>query len=819
MDQMKRKYDQIESEDDSITGEYLKDQPLDQSKRMKCDDQNSEYESDDDQQQHVNQPKKSALLKEVQSTINNSVDISIDLSKHTSFADVSSETFQNENMQQSNQRFDVMKVLPSKSCDSSSTYQLDENMAQPFNQLLSKQFNEKSSNILSQSSSQSSNIILSQSSNPLNSQQQAQEVGECSFINKLTLFKNTILKEIKKQSVDQNLKSHLQPFSKSNLFTKTDLKHINTIRSNFNLLIEQIKEESSHLLNDNDILVLDKLVELSASAQLLYYSLFFKKAKWFSDDNISQLKSKELKPSKVLTELVQAGFLLDYTSMDLEQALNIIDGKEINKYARGYVALESKHKIIKNLLEHCRVNASSHVKILNALKNDLKNKYFKLSPNHIVLWKILLIKFEPVKFDKKVHSHYSNMLAKSEADKSKYFPDYEISASSDLYGNSEDLDYFVKSCIIQLDINEKHYDDLAESLEEILVKFQEYIRFKDNQIPKLSTFLLRFTAGERLIECISQIVDELINNEMDEQATFCLRWLIKQNEYGANSIGEWYMKIVDILIDNKKTDKALKYCSEAINHQFISNSCKLYLIQKKSELDGTDDLNGQFKEIKSINADITEQIDTARRTNSKKFVLKQAVDDAVFNYYKKKLKTYEVAKNQSEFFRMILFHLFDDVIYAKKDNVFRYDLQHYPLDLMDKSFYQNRKTEFDAKFNSLKKKSMQEIFGIIKENRKLNNMKYGTSFSASADQIKNILECFTKEQLLKILHHLASNYADYKDMNTDLIMYETFGENKKLKFVNVQVNNAKFSEKKKHWMRYLNEIGFDVEVCSIDLTV
>ena len=213
---------------------------------------------------------------------------------------------------------------------------------------------------------------------------------------------------------DEHLKSYLLPTPKSNLFNKDDLKYKELLQANFSTLIDDVLNESNQLLNDDDLQILNRFKTLTKNAQIVYLLLFFKKEKWTLIESISNLKSKELNLTKALTELAKTDFLFDHTKLNLEQALYMLDTKEIANHVKGLVKNDkSKGKLVFNTLEHCRKTDKKDLEneILNKVKKDLNGKCFKLNMNYIVaFWKVVLIKFEPVVFDKEVHSHFSVLM-------------------------------------------------------------------------------------------------------------------------------------------------------------------------------------------------------------------------------------------------------------------------------------------------------------------------------------------------------------------------------------------------------------------------
>ena len=259
-----------------------------------------------------------------------------------------------------------------------------------------------------------------------------------------------------------------------------------------------------------------------------------------------------------------------------------------------------------------------------------------------------------------------------------------------------------------------------------------------------------------------------------------------------------------------------------MTNKLVSDNIKHCLELKQAEIgrsNSSSDQASSGEQIEIVQVNLDKRIKKAK--DSKKLISHfDAIQDAACSFYKEKQK-YEVSlKNQKEFFNLVLFYLFYEEIFTQLDDVYRYDLQRYPLDIVDRSFFASRKPQFAAKFKKLKKKTMNDLFEIIKERRKLNQLKHlnFTKYnSIKLEQIKQILDCFEKEKLFKILRHLVENYADYKDCNTDLILFDSFGTTKRMKFVVIRSGvDETMNENRQQWLKYLNSIGLEVEICEVE---
>lgn len=131
---------------------------------------------------------------------------------------------------------------------------------------------------------------------------------------------------------------------------------------------------------------------------------------------------------------------------------------------------------------------------------------------------------------------------------SNRYPDYEIDRSVAIYNNPNDLNEFVDACFLELSLHEGNFDNLTDFLGDLLARFETYI---DHNFPsdyELPYYLRAFTAGEKFISSFSFAVDLLIEQEDYLQAVAFLKLLAAQHIYSMNEIGDWYFKLVRILV-------------------------------------------------------------------------------------------------------------------------------------------------------------------------------------------------------------------------------------------------------------------------------
>lgn len=357
------------------------------------------------------------------------------------------------------------------------------------------------------------------------------------------------------------------------------------------------------------------------------------------------------------------------------------------------------------------------------------------------------------------------------------YPIYKKNQTVELYASSEDLDRFVNSCLIELNLNENNYDTLINYIIELLSVLEENLNtnyFKDCDLPD---YLKKFTCIGRLSLCLGTFM-RLLDTDLE--------W----NAEDKDSIKEKLNCLINTLGFQTKNEELIE------------------------DLDRI--------EIKKVALDVTCDFKLRRKQEAVKND-KQVAEDIVIEIIKNETNLESALKNQSNLFDILLFNLFYDEIFDQTvENTFLYNYQKYPLDISSSSFYRNRMDQFSNKFEKFRKEKKKYLIDTLNEKRKLKCLKFITKgYTINNEAIKDLVVLFKKEDLLLIIKRLILNFNLRKNSCTNLIFYsmDDLSDREKLhlKFIELKANDdtENLDTEKDKMMKFLSSLGLNVEVYNV----
>ena len=209
-------------------------------------------------------------------------------------------------------------------------------------------------------------------------------------------------------------KDYLLPTKKADLFTEFDSTNKDKIALNFMSLANKILTRNAELFDESDRTIFNELVALDNSSRSLFLLLCFKRQRWTLAESINRFPDREAS----LKELVDKNLLITGDAIQsLEEALYVLEHQQVNEFCKDFkINVEkSKAKMISKIVHNVRyirpVDGSDlNKRKLNEAKRLLDDCY---KVNHSALrlvYKLLLLYFQPPTFDKNVYSHYMHMM-------------------------------------------------------------------------------------------------------------------------------------------------------------------------------------------------------------------------------------------------------------------------------------------------------------------------------------------------------------------------------------------------------------------------
>lgn len=339
--------------------------------------------------------------------------------------------------------------------------------------------------------------------------------------------------------------------------------------------------------------------------------------------------------------------------------------------------------------------------------------------------------------------------------KAKFF-DVKLNPQTKLYSSPSDLNDFVTACFLELKLNEKSYDDLKPLLLELLDLSENYLKSRFDDDLSLDEFLRNYTAGHKVIDCLSTVVEKRLISEKKE----------KKEKKEVRSV-------------------LVQYIS---SHPFASEADLV-----------------RFQTVDEV------EVDEIELACSKK---KMTLTGAALLYYSKPKSAWEGLENP-ELFNSLFFVLFQSQIFADRPDAFRYRFQKYPLDLGTRSFYEKRQAVFEDRLNQLSKMNKKELVKLIKESNKptcVKNLVKQIRF----ESLKEIIYCIDQDTLIEILRNMAQLHSPVKASSPNLLLYNF--ERRTIKAVQVKRSNSPIGQAESEWLSFLESSAIPVELAWVERT-
>ncbi|XP_028143919.1 fanconi-associated nuclease 1 homolog isoform X2 [Diabrotica virgifera virgifera] len=365
--------------------------------------------------------------------------------------------------------------------------------------------------------------------------------------------------------------------------------------------------------------------------------------------------------------------------------------------------------------------------------------------------------------------------------------------------------------------------------------------------------LKRFTAESVYCGILTNICEILKTTYVEEVQAF-LEYLI-ENFPRSHRIGTWYMLLCDIFTSRNLSSEAVNVIITALRtkkeyileYQIYEFAHKAQALKKSKQIEQythdqlvellPDPINSECFPQARIDAKIIKDNPCGRKrhyevNNSGERKSYETVEDVAKGYYIIETGAYTDGKD----FTLIIMNSFTlffwDIIYSQNPNItgtFLSKYQEVPLDMYTTDFYKNRKELIDKRLKNIAEgwtyevtiqnvtehwQNYSHISGLCGPIVKTMDIKF----------LKLIVDCIGREILSKIYERLVKDIHQYQDIDKyqdidqiqsgmpDLFLWNV--DEKKAKFVVVKEEND-LSIKQKLWLKYLNLIGANAEVCHV----
>jgi len=613
--------------------------------------------------------------------------------------------------------------------------------------------------------------------------------------------------------------------------------------------------QDKNLFNDDELDVIDKYRALSLEARKLYVRLFNRKHAWISEDKIRYDEIPDVQ--KTAKELIQNKLVQSKEELNnLADVLHLISAADIKTIARDFnCSSKSSNKtdITQELLKMSK-RKNGFFQTANTLESKIINKgkclvgpCYRLDPESrspllrvLCLWG--LNSWWESREEGATPSTLTSILLTNQGHVT--YPCYTINRVANIFRHREDLIRFEESIKIEDKIEQavinKDFEAgylVYKSILEIYNSFDN--EYKDH-VCSLPVFLQRFSALAVVMAGLNKAVDMLEKMKKHGEAVELLRKLLASTVLDRYR-GFWYERLsLDLDSHLKQPEAALAVVETALNDPKVRAGRRLTLCQRAVKICGMKkyNLSDQMSRFTNLDSwdcpspdDLPSVFITGKMINREGlhgksvFQVPDISDSSVMTYcsveefcinHYSSLGLHEGLHGEGAVFNSLLGLLFWDIIYSDVPDAFRDPGQALPLDWDSDHFYLARKDRIDVRLAELISMERDEMCSevVVAWTTHLDVVSLvNWNMFNSEERVRSLVSCFDPVSLAAVLERLVKDHRSTRSGLPDLTVWDS-GRGQ-LKCVEVKGPGDKLSTKQILWVRFLNSVGVDTEVCHV----
>ncbi|OQE26147.1 hypothetical protein PENFLA_c007G00539 [Penicillium flavigenum] len=642
----------------------------------------------------------------------------------------------------------------------------------------------------------------------------------------------------------------------------------------FNLALETVLDEESHLFNEAEMEIFTQWQGLSYESQYLYVRLFLRKTSawhrinrlnYYSD--ISDLFSvaEDLQRDRSLpdTELGNTFTFAEGVEAitTLEEASSLLLLEELKVFAKeAKVQGKSKKELLAALREASQTqtglkdsnNRDGHFtqKIL-----DYTGACIRISPVPRALFeRVHLVFYRSTEWTEK--SLTTIILAKMTK---RNFPDYIVCRSNSIFSSREALLEFESAIQTQFAIDnmlEFNGPVTTDSLQQIIDLANKYYprwkelveqeQKKEDSIYESGegAYLRRFSPAWVLTRIIHKSLHPLGRFKEHKREHEVLEELLAQRLFHAARRGAWYQRKALLEehymwaltpADGRREEAqrkhwkrlALRTCEAGLEDPLchlifhydlqkrITKLEKALRVVKREQHDFGHVMLGKPAErmIEGIRIDTG---DSPRKGKATVWVDEREggecrVESMCLSWYRD--HGWKGYHSEGGIVRTLFGYLFYDILFTYVPNVFQTAFQTCPLDLHTDVFYPSRASEINHRLVEITNGDAERIIREIHAREaEAQPCAVGLDWSFDLDDLVEIVQCFRGEALATICKVMAQEYQQRGGGIPDLFLWNH--EKRTVMFAEVKSENDRLSDTQRLWIHVLLGAGVQVELCN-----
>ncbi|XP_066491592.1 fanconi-associated nuclease 1 [Tiliqua scincoides] len=633
---------------------------------------------------------------------------------------------------------------------------------------------------------------------------------------------------------------------------------------NFLMVLKTVleNEDDRRLLDEQDLDVIAKFYQLSASGQKLYIRLFQRKLNWLKTNKIEYEEiSRDLSP--VLEELVGAGFLQAETELqDLSEVLDLLSAPELKTLAKAFHLANPnapKQQLIDDFLSLAKqrsIFSSSQAGVGSVIlkrAKDMVGKTVRICRGPRAVFARVLLLFsltDPVEDEEAGSGGQGQLSTMLMVNMGRVvFPTYKVNRKTPIFLDRDDFVRYANAVHVSNDVSaamingnwkeaQKRYGVAKEAWQEL----QSCPSMRHHL--SLPEYLRRFTVGWVYTRILSRGVEILQRLHMYEDAVKQLEDLLGQEAYCTDSRGRWWDRLALNLHQHlKDTEKTVKCIGKGLLDPSVRTGHRLSLSQRAQRMKDSP----ACKKLRHLLQDLplVSVEDVAHVTISGKlcpqtgmgksvFIMEDldvedkgedlepstvvcSVEELALAHYKQNGFDQGIHGEGSTFSTLYGLLMWDILFMDGIPDAFRNPYQTFPLDLYTDSFYENRREAIESRLQFLHDASPEILKDLIGDVWNAQEGKAAVLVSwdrfSSLQQAQSLACCFGGPFLSGVCRRLSRDLRHCRGGLPDLVVWRS--DNRQFKLVEVKGPNDRLSYKQMVWLAELQNLGASVEVCHV----
>ncbi|XP_017769224.1 PREDICTED: fanconi-associated nuclease 1-like [Nicrophorus vespilloides] len=596
-----------------------------------------------------------------------------------------------------------------------------------------------------------------------------------------------------------------------------------------------------NLLYNGEIQLLHVFFSLPDDYQFFCYKLFTRQSKW---QNILKFLNDIKMPQDkttcyMITTLSEKGIVTtDYTTENFYTLLDLLTVEDLKTMHKDFkikhMKRMTKNQLIWSILNYCKSQTTLTSDQSSILREKIGPCIQLTHGFHTVLFRLhLLYSFT----NKDLNSTFKLQQFMDKINNADIIlPSYTVHAEKIFDKES----FAMYSSAWEYYQDYEKYSEKKKSKVEILLEIGKLVYSNFQEIVKTearNNFLDRFNSGYIYIALLSRFCSDFPKEH--DIILPILKSLLDQNKYCHHKRGNWYGQIATIYTKHFiDIDKAAQYLLEGLNCTYINDIqiedlwIKANALIKRKKNRASEALCTRLAQLlpsKSPKIPSIQIFGTAVSNfgpghkaiysyETEDATVVGSVEEFTINHYAS--QGYRAIHCEGSLMVTIYIILFWDIIYEiNVPQTFVSEIQTLPLDFFTPDFYTNRKSAIDKRLQDIAENwTFNQLTEFMYEHLKLHSNHYtglcSLEILSNTEIIFDAMVCLGRKALSMICGRLAISFKEHRSGMPDLFVWTR--DTGKCKFVEVKGHGDRIASNQSVWMKYLLNLGIDVEVCHVN---